>query len=161
METQVSIIVPTYNEEKNIKKLVSMIDKEDIPAPYEILVVDDGNDKTAEIARKMKCRVIIGKKQGLGQAIIDGIHFAKGKVLLVMDADLSHNPKSIPSMLRPIFEQGVDMTIGSRYVDGGGTKNWNLRRRAISRIACLCALPITGVKDATSGFFAFRKEILN
>jgi dolichol-phosphate mannosyltransferase len=160
-----SIIVPTKNEELNIKELLVGIWNILIPyAPelkYEVLVVDDGNDATANIARIQKARVIHGQRKGLGQAILDGIAQANGDIILVIDADNSHDPKYIPELIRPIMECGYDMTIGSRYVKGGGTLNWSFKRRLISRFASLLAYPVTWLQDNTSGFFAFRKSILD
>jgi len=159
-----SIVVPTKNEELNIKELLKGIWDALIPyspeLKYEVLVVDDGNDATANISRLHKARVIHGQHKGLGQAILDGICHSNGEVVLVMDADLSHNPKYIPDLIKPIIERGYDMTIGSRYVKNGGTANWTFKRRLISRFASLIAYPVTWIQDNTSGFFAFRKSIL-
>jgi len=164
VQSLISIIIPTKNEEGNIKKLLQGIwDALVLYIPevkYEAIVVDDGNDKTAMIARSLKTKVIKGKRQGLGQAIIDGIEVSQGDIVVVMDADGSHRPQDIPNLLKPILEQGADMTIGSRYVKGGSNPGWSLGRRIVSRVACLLALPVTRVKDATSGFFACRKNIL-
>jgi dolichol-phosphate mannosyltransferase len=160
MQNLVSIIIPTRNESKNITKLIDAIWRANVPNQYEVVVVDDSSDDTAEKARSVGARVVYGKGQGLGQAIIDGITKAYGDTIVVMDADLSHDPSALPAMILPILEQGYDMTIGSRYTKGGGTSGWELSRRIISRCACLLALPITSVKDATSGYFAFRKSLI-
>lgn len=77
-----------------------------------------------------------------------------------MDADLSHLPKFIPDLLEPILHKGYDMTIGSRYIKGGKIVGWTPKRRLISKVASLIALPITFLRDNTSGFFAIRKSIL-
>ena len=124
------------------------------------MVVDDSSDKTAEIARMHGARVVKGKGKGLGQAIVDGIEAASGEVVVVIDGDGQHPPSAIPELLKPILEEGADMAIGSRYVRYGQVPGWSLSRRVVSRVACLLALPVTNVKDATSGFFAFRKSIL-
>jgi len=156
----VSIIIPTRNESGNIANLLDAIywvlnDK----YSYQVIVVDDSDDNTAEIARSMDAIVVRGQRKGLGQAILDGLHYAQGDILVVMDADLSHSPDTLPSIINPLFH-GYDMTIGSRYVKGGKTEGWELSRRIISRCACLLATPITLVKDATSGYFAIRREII-
>ena len=158
MQHLISIVIPTRNEEKNIGKLLDLIAKY-VTCPYEAIVVDDGNDRTQEIAQRLGARVIQGKHKGLGQAILDGIEATQGDIVVNMDADLSHDPCSIPAMIQPILERGYDMTIGSRYVEGGGT-NWTTKRLLISKVAGLLAFPITFMKDNTSGFFAFRKSIL-
>ncbi len=160
MNNLISIVIPTRNEEGNIAQLVKGIANAKIPQQFEIVVVDDSSDKTAEIAQSTGCRVVKGRGQGLGQAIIDGIEASQGDIVVVMDADLSHNPYTIPDLISPILYQGYDMVIGSRYMKGGQTIGWSLKRRIVSRVACLLALPITGLKDNTSGFFAFRKSIL-
>lgn len=161
MSQLVSIIIPTRNEEKNIGRLLQLI-AASVTIPYEAIVVDDSdNNQTAAIATGQGARIIQGQYKGLGQAILDGIMTAQGNIVVVMDADLSHNPHDIPGMLRPILYEGYDMTIGSRYVKGGEIIGWEWNRKVISRVACLLALPITSIKDATSGFFAFRKSIID
>lgn len=155
---QVSIVVPCKNEEANIAALITELKKQS--AVYELLVVDDSTDRTAEIARSLGARVIRGKGRGLGQAILDGIAVASGDIIVVGDADLSHRPQDVPKLLYPILRQGFDMVIGSRYCPGGKVVGWELSRRIVSRVACLLALPVTTIKDSTSGFFAFRKEII-
>lgn len=152
---KVSIIIPTRNESENIVRLISMVKQ----YGHEIIVVDDSDDNTPELARNSGAVVIKGRRKGLGRAILDGIYASNKDVVLVMDSDLSHSPKYIPDLLKPILEQGYDMTIGSRYTNGGSVSGWTLKRRIISRVASMMAYPITWIKDNTSGFFAFRKEI--
>ncbi len=161
METLVSIIVPTKNEEKNTGRLLTEI-AASVTLLYEAIVADDSdNNQTAVIALAQEARVIQGQHKGLGQAILDGIKASSGDIVVVMDADLSHNPHTIPGLIRPILEQGYDMTIGSRYVTGGSSSEWTFARKIISKVACLFALPITRTRDATSGFFAFRKSLID
>jgi len=154
-----TVVVPTRNEAENIQKTLSGI-KEACPN-CELLVVDDSDaDDTADLAAQAGARVVRGKRRGLGQAILDGITSAEGDVVVVCDADGSHRPQDIPRLLEPILKQGMDMTIGSRYVRGGSVVGWELSRKIISRVACLLALPVTSVRDSTSGFFAFRKQLV-
>lgn len=162
MNSLVSIVIPTRNEEGNVTGLLARLrtSLESAHLNYEAIVVDNSVDKTAELAQASGARVITGEMLGLGQAIIDGIEASQGDIIIVMDADLSHRPEDIPKLLKPILGEGCDMTIGSRYVKGGSNPGWSLRRRVVSRVACLLALSVTKVKDATSGFFAFRKSIL-
>ena len=127
----VSVIIPTRNEEANISNLLSQI----LPYGYEVLVVDDSDDNTRNIALDLGARVLIGQRKGLGQAIVDGINSVETDIVVVCDADLSHNPKSIPNLVKPILEQGYDMTIGSRYVKGGSTVGWTAKRKIISYVA--------------------------
>lgn len=158
---KISIVIPTRNEEGNIIQLLSHFNFASKDLDYEPLIVDDSTDNTAEVARRSGAKVLMGQNKGLGQAIIDGIEASRGDIVVVMDADLSHNPHSVPDLIKPLLEQGCDMTIGSRYVAGGKSVGWSLKRRIVSRLACLLALPVTQVKDATSGFFAFKKPILD
>jgi len=155
---QVTVVIPCKNEESNIGTLLTELRKQS--AAYELLVVDDSTDRTVEISRSLGARVVRGKGRGLGQAILDGIAAASGDIIVVCDADLSHRPQDVPKLLHPILRQGFDMTIGSRYCKGGKVVGWELSRRIVSRVACLLALPVTTIKDSTSGFFAFRKEII-
>jgi len=155
-----SIIIPTRNEEGNVKRLIDEIQKAKIPIQYEIIVVDDSDDATAKIAESLGARVVQGQHKGLGQAIVDGINNAQGDVVLVMDSDLSHNPKAIPSLLKPILEQGCELVIGSRYVKGGDYSNWALDRKIKSIIGVKLMQMVTGVRDSNSGFFCFRRSII-
>ena len=164
MNNLVSIIVPAKNEEGSIRQLLFEISTSivysNLSLDYEIIVVDDSTDKTAEFAEKFGAKVVKGKGQGLGQAIIDGIEASRGDIVVVMDADLSHDPRAVPSLIKPVLEQGYDMTVGSRYVEGGGSEGWGWWKRSNSFRACLLAMPVSRVRDASSGFFAFRKVIL-
>ena len=85
---------------------------------------------------------------------------ARGDVLVVMDADLSHPPEIVPDLLAMI-DAGVDLAVGSRYVSGGATLDWPLRRRVVSRVACLLGNALVPVRDATSGFFAVRRSAID
>jgi len=125
-----------------------------------MIVVDDSDDATAKVAESLGARVVQGQRKGLGQAIIDGINNSQGDVVLVMDADLSHDAKAIPSLLKPILECGGDLVIGSRYVEGGDYSNWALDRKIKSIIGVKLMQMVTGVKDSNSGFFCFRKSII-
>ena len=164
----ISVIVPTYNESKNAPSLISQIEENFQKAgmtDYEILVMDDDSpDGTANIVNDLKnpkARAVNrrGKPRGLAAAVIDGFGHARGEVLAVMDADLSHPPAVLPDLIRAINE-GAVLAVGSRYVPGGGVANWPWKRRFVSRVSCLLARPVTAVKDATSGFFAFRREVI-
>ncbi len=155
-----TIILPTRNEELSIKSVIKEIALAKPPPPYEVLVVDDSIDNTAEMAADAGARVIKGQNKGLGQAIIDGTEASRGDIVLIMDADGQHDPKDIPRLVSPLMN-GVDFTVGSRYINGGSEGDWVMSRRIVSKVARLCALPITGVKDATSGYCSFRKDILN
>lgn len=157
---KVSIVVPTFNEEKNIIQLLREI-KDVVKSDYEVIVVDDGDDDTAILASQFGAVVYFGQHQGLGDAILHGIQLAKGQCVVVMDADLSHKPSDVPRLLEPITSGKYDMAIGSRYVKGGDIAKWDRRRGLSSKISASIMYPVFGVRDANSGFFAFRKSILN
>jgi dolichol-phosphate mannosyltransferase len=92
--------------------------------------------------------------------VIAGFAETRGEALLVMDADLSHPPEVAPKLVHAL-DAGADLAIGSRYVDGGGTMDWPLRRRVVSRIACLMGNVLVPVRDSTSGFFAMRRSVVD
>jgi dolichol-phosphate mannosyltransferase len=164
----ISIIIPTYNESKNMPELLSAIDRvlahAEISA-YEVIVMDDDSpDRTAELVNELqipKIRAVNrrGKPRGLAPAVMDGFREAKGDILCVMDADLSHPPEVLP-MLAKAMHEGCSIAVGSRYVKGGGVLNWPLKRRLASRAACLAANLVTPVRDATSGFFMVRRSAM-
>jgi len=156
---RVTTVIPTRNESSNIREVIQGIRDASVP-DLDILVVDDGSDGTAEIATEAGAKVIRGQGKGLGQAILDGIDAATGEVVVVMDGDLSHNAHAIPGLLRPILSGEADMVIGSRYVVGGTIHGWTRNRILISKTASLMGRLVTGVRDATSGYFIVRKEVL-
>jgi dolichol-phosphate mannosyltransferase len=164
--TSVSIIVPTLNEEENIAPLVSQITACAVPF-QEILFVDDhSTDGTREKIRAFKRDLPIrlieqdGADLGLAGAIISGARSAKGKILLVMDADLSHPPERINDLLGPLFAGTADLVVGSRYVKGGSTRGWPIWRRIVSRAGAFLAYPLTGLHDSMCGFFAIGRSRL-
>ena len=133
---------------------------------WELIIVDDGSpDGTADLAESYApahpVRVVRRPgKAGLASAVLAGFGDARGDVLLVMDADLSHPPEAVPSLVSAI-DQGADLAVGSRYVKGGGTKDWPLKRRIVSRAACLMGNVLVPVRDCTSGFFAIRRSAID
>lgn len=164
------IIIPTYNESENIEKLLGEIFS--IEKDINILIVDDNSpDKTYEIIEKLMADKYKGKlnllkrsgKLGLGTAYIAGFKWAierKFDYIFEMDADFSHNPKYLPDFLREIEKN--DLVIGSRYIKGGGVKNWGLIRKIISRGGSLYSKIILGlpINDITGGFKCFKREVL-
>jgi dolichol-phosphate mannosyltransferase len=165
----VSIILPTYNEAPNMKLIIPALSKilDDAGLAGEILVMDDNSpDGTAGAAEAFAVshpvKVHVRKEErGLSRAVIEGFHRAGGEVCVVMDADLSHPVEAIPSLVKPIFEGRCDVTVGSRYVAGGGSENWSLTRKVVSRGAGMLAKGVTSLSDPTSGFMAVRKSILD
>jgi dolichol-phosphate mannosyltransferase len=162
-----SIVVPTYNERDRLSDLVTSVfnayDTAKLNA--ELIIVDDNSpDGTGALADELAARHRIqvlhrSGKLGLGTAVVEGFEAAKAPIVGVIDADLSHPPLLLPKMLAVMRETSADLVIGSRYVPGGGTRNWPFGRLVLSRLACVLARPLTPVKDATSGFFLIRRDL--
>jgi len=162
----VSIIVPTLNEEENIMPLVSEIAACAVSF-REILFVDDHStdatcDRIRALAGTHPIRLIEqdGAGPGLATAIMLGAQAARGEILLVMDADLSHPPDRIKDLVAPLFAGTADLVVGSRYVKGGSTSGWPAWRRAVSRAGATLAHPLTGLHDSMCGFFAVGRSRL-
>lgn len=161
----ISVIIPTYNESGNLEILLDRIFEELKGVEAEVVVVDDNSpDGTGELAESLKQKHPVqvlhrSGKLGLASAVLDGMKAAKGNILAVIDADLSHDPSILPH-LHSLLQNGTDLAVGSRHVPGGGTKGWPLFRQMGSRFAISLARPITRVKDATSGYFAFRRSVV-
>lgn len=164
----ISVVIPTYNESKNIPELLSAIDRVFAHAgisDYEVLVMDDNSpDGTAKLVTdleipKMRSVNRRGKPRGLAPAVMDGFREAKGDILCVMDADMSHPPEVLPQ-LAEAMKQGSVIAVGSRYVKGGGMKDWPFKRQLASRVACWMATLVAPVRDSTSGFFMVRRSAL-
>ena len=162
-----ALVVPTYNERDRLSELVRVIFEvyRSAGVDGELVIVDDNSpDGTGRLADQLALqfpiRVIHRQgKLGLGTAVIDGFNASDAEYVGVIDADLSHPPELVPRMLRAIQDAHADIVIGSRYIPGGGTKNWELSRVLMSKFACLLARGLTPVKDVTSGFFLIRREL--
>ena len=172
---QVTIVVPTYNEEGNIPYLIERIDKTLMPFKsigyaYDIQFVDDNSqDKTVEVihhcAKAYPVAVSVRlKERGLATAVLQGIRLAKGLIIGVMDADLQHPPEVLNRLLVSI-DNGADLAVASRYVYGGGCPEWSMLRKIISRgamkIAHTCLPETRHIHDPMSGFFMFRREYVD
>ena len=164
------IIIPTYNESDNIEKLLDLISRTD-PAAHVLIVDDNSPDRTYEIVERLMQTSYPGRlfllkragKLGLGTAYIAGFKWALARdydYIFEMDADFSHDPKYLPAFLTAIEKH--DLVLGSRYVPGGGVKNWGLLRKIISRGGSLYARTILGLslRDLTGGFKCFRRQVL-
>src|SRR5712691_8030356 len=162
----ISVIVPTYNEADSLPALVERLGTAMAGHTWELVVVDDGSpDGTAEVANRLSARhpvwvVRRAGKAGLASAVIAGFKESRGDVLVVMDADLSHPPEVVPALVRAV-DDGADLAVASRYVRGGAIMDWPLGRRLVSRIACLMGNVLVPVRDATSGFFAIRRAVID
>ena len=164
------VVLPTYNEADNVRSIGAAI-LEILPGAT-LLVVDDGSpDGTGTIADEMAAadpRVRVRHrraKEGLGRAYLDGfgVAIAGGAGIIVqMDADWSHDPAALPSIIEPIVSDRADLVIGSRYTGGGGVVDWGLGRRIVSRGGSLFARTVLrlGPHDLTGGFKAWRATTL-
>jgi len=164
----ISIVIPTYNERNNIDPLCNKIAISlNSKYEYELIFVDDNSpDATYEeinnLMQKYPMIHLIKRKGklGLGSAVREGFNKASGDYWIMMDADLSHDPIYLVDIIKALDSN--DVVIGSRHVKGGGVKNWPFYRKFISSVASYIARMIltVPVKDITSGFAGFRKEIL-
>jgi dolichol-phosphate mannosyltransferase len=161
-----SVVVPTYNEAGSVTRLAERLHAALSAREWELVIVDDGSpDGTADVAAALAPRIPVnvvrrGGKGGLASAVVAGFAAARGDVLVVMDADLSHPPETVPALVDAI-ERGAELAVGSRYVKGGGVEDWPLKRRMVSRAACLMGNVLVPVRDATSGFFALRRSVID
>lgn len=175
-QAQISILVPTYNESKNIIDILKSI-AEHLPKNIltQTIVIDDNSpDGTGNLVEEYikNVKKIAGNtidvihrkaKQGLSSAILNGIQNATGDTIIVMDSDFSHPPSIIPKMIDVLKQSQCDIVIASRYITGGGIQGWSLKRKLISKVATKIAKKGLGVKqrDPMSGFFAFKRNIIN
>lgn len=162
------VVLPTYNESDNLEALADQILASPITA--QLIIVDDASpDGSGEIAdalarRNGRVEVIHRPgKLGLGTAYTAGFKRALelgAQMVITMDADFSHHPRYLPLLVQK--SQGAGLVIGSRYVDGGGIRNWDLGRRLLSRWANLFARAVLGLKakDCTAGFRLYHREVL-
>jgi dolichol-phosphate mannosyltransferase len=169
--TRAVVCVPTYDERENIEPFVRALGGVLDTTRDRVLVIDDGSpDGTGEIADRLAGELpwldVLHRteKQGIGRAYLAGFDRALGsdaELVLEMDCDFSHNPADVPRLIAAC-EAGADLALGSRWVDGGGTVNWGLLRRCISRGGSLYARLVLGVgiRDLTSGFKCFRRAVL-
>ena len=163
------VILPTYNEADNITQILDAI--EALPISISVLVVDDSSpDGTADYVRRhpsFEKNVFLlkrPKKCGLGSAYKEGFQWGLNRghdVCLEMDSDFSHDPNDIPRLIQEV-ENGADIAIGSRYLEGISVINWPLHRLLLSLWAGMYTRFFTGLplKDPTSGFKAFRRSVL-
>ena len=158
----ITLIIPTLNEAENIDPLLQRIFKvkDDCSFDFDVLFVDSASsDATCEKVLKWKKKYDVSileleSNEGLASAVVAAVRIAKGKVVAVMDADLSHPPEILPALIEPVLSGNYDMVIGSRYIDGGSTPDWPFMRRLGSRVATLPAKLFTRVQDPLAGLFA-------
>jgi dolichol-phosphate mannosyltransferase len=165
-----SVVIPTYNERENLEALVERVIEALKGLDFEVIVVDDNSpDGTGQLAEELSSRYgnfkVVHRpgKLGLGSAVLDGVKVAEGRFVSVIDADLQHPPE----LLRRMYEKaeaGADIVIASRYVEGGRMEGWSLARRMISKGALLLSHLLLKrtrkVKDPLSGYFIFKKDVI-
>ncbi len=168
------LILPTFNEAENIEAVVAAARaalEGHVPGAYRILIVDDsspdGTGRVADRLAEMHDEVEVlhrPLREGLGPAYVAGFRRALAggaSWIFEMDSDFSHDPADLPRLLAAV-QDGADVALGSRYVDGGGVEDWGLLRRLVSRGGCYYARSVLGlqVHDLTGGFKCFRREVL-
>jgi dolichol-phosphate mannosyltransferase len=169
-----SLIIPTYNEGENIQTIVQILTElldSKIPGEYELIVVDDNSpDSTWKLAQELtseypQLRVMRREQEkGLSTAVIRGWQVARGRVLGVIDADLQHPPEVLLQLWEEM-EEGADLAVASRHVEGGGVSEWSIVRRFLSRGAQMLGLLILPevigrLSDPMSGYFMVRRKAM-
>ena len=169
-----SVVIPTYKERDNIENVVNILSgllDQTIPGNYELIVVDDDSpDRTWEVAENLipdypQLRVMRRQEErGLSSAVIRGWQGARGSILGVIDGDLQHPPEVLTQLWQKI-EQGADLAVASRHVEGGGVSSWSVIRRFLSRGAQVLGLVILPevvgrVSDPMSGYFMVRRKAI-
>jgi dolichol-phosphate mannosyltransferase len=166
---QALIVVPTYNERDNVRGIAERL-LAALPGTELLFVDDNSPDGTGGVLDELAAgepRIHVmhrAGKLGLGTAYLEGFGWGLARgfdYLFEMDADGSHDPKYLPQMLA-LAEDGADVVVGSRYVPGGGTQNWGVGRKILSRGGSLYARTVLGVelRDVTAGFIAWRRAAL-
>lgn len=164
---KISIIIPTYNEVKNlpilIEEIFNSIDKSKINCEF-IIVDDNSPDGTGRVAEDLKNKYPVkvihrSGKLGLGSAVIEGFKLSDREHLGVMDGDLSHDPAILNELILSLDEN--DIAIGSRFENRSKIEKWTLDRKMISGIGVFLARLLTGAKDPLSGYFFFKREVIN
>jgi dolichol-phosphate mannosyltransferase len=165
-----SIITPTFNEAKNVKKFVGLIESSLNNFSYEIIFVDDNStDKTYEVVKKLaskkkhiRCIRRIGRR-GLSSAVIEGCLASSSDLLIVMDSDLQHDEKKIPLMISLLRERKLDVVIASRFLRKKNTFGLSKFRNLLSRIANFLANKISNANltDPMSGFFLIKRSVFD
>jgi dolichol-phosphate mannosyltransferase len=164
---RVSVILPTYNERECLRQLSGRLAEFLRAAPSECIVVDDNSpDRTGELVLELGTWApfqLISRpgKMGLASAVLKGIDAARGEVIVVMDADGSHPPELLPLLVQPVLTGASEFSLASRRITGGADRSLDRTRRLISLGATVLARPLTRAKDPMSGYFAFRREILD
>jgi len=167
---ELTLVIPTFNEEPNIRPLVEKLDAALKGVRWEVIYVDDDSkDGTADTIRAVaqddpRVRVLqrIGRR-GLSTACIEGALASSSEFIAVMDADLQHDEAILPAMLEQVRSGAADISVGTRYAQGGSVGEWDASRAKMSKVATWLSHKVTGVElsDPMSGFFLLRREAFN
>jgi len=173
MQSESLVIIPTYNESHNIKRLIEKL--LNLDEPVDVLIIDDGSpDGTAEVVKEIQADSRFADrlhlieregKQGLGTAYVRGFKYAlehNYQYICEMDADFSHDPEDIPRLIHEVKKGNADVAVGSRYSDGISIINWPLSRLILSYSANVYARIITGLPmyDTTAGFKCIHRKVI-
>jgi dolichol-phosphate mannosyltransferase len=165
-----TVCLPTYNERDNLARMIEALRGVLRDGDRVLVIDDDSPDGTGRLADELAAThefvdvLHREAKEGLGRAYVDGFRRVletEAELVLEMDCDFSHDPADVPRLIAAA-EEGADLVLGSRYVPGGGTRNWGLVRRLISKGGSLYTALFLhmGVKDPTGGFKCFRRAVL-
>ncbi len=166
---RITVCLPTYNERENLERMLKAL-REVLPPDGRVLVIDDASpDGTGELADRLAGEIanvsVLHRehKEGLGPAYVAGFRRALAdgaELVLEIDCDFSHDPNDVPRLLAAA--ENADLVLGSRYVEGGGVRNWGLARRAISAGGSAYARIVLGtrLRDLTGGFKCYRRAVL-
>jgi glycosyltransferase involved in cell wall biosynthesis len=160
-----SVIIPVYNEEKNIEKIIKRVQAQKMAK--EILIVDDGSmDGTRDILKKLdgkkKVRVILHEKnQGKGAAVVTGMNAATGDILLIQDADLEYDPRDYPALLQPIEEGLADVVYGSRFLGAAHRVTMFWHQVANKMLTFMTNILYDSIlTDMETGYKVFRRNVI-
>lgn len=166
MDTELTVVVPTYNERENIQPMLDALNASLHGLSWEVIFVDDdSSDQTAELARenakkntRVRCIQRINRR-GLSSACIEGILASASPYIAIIDADMQHDESILPVMLNTLKTDNLDLVIGSRYIEGGSTGKLSKHRVWVSRAATLLSELVMRqkVQDPMSGFFMLRR----
>jgi len=165
------VIIPTYNEKENIEKIIRKVFS--LQKDFNVLIIDDGSpDGTADIVKNLQKefpeKLFIEERKGklgLGTAYIHGFRWALKRhyeYIFEMDADFSHNPEDLERLYKACVEQGADVAIGSRYINGITVINWPIGRVIMSYYASTYVRTVLGmdIRDTTAGFKCYKRRVL-
>jgi len=168
MATDLSLIIPTYNERETIEGILCATVRALGNRSFEVIVVDDDSpDRTWEIVEHLSAMTPVirllhrtGSRRDQAHAVMEGFRISRGAILGKMDADGSHEPRALPQLIEAI-ENGFEVAIGSRYSPGGTISSWPRHRRILSKVSTIVVRLLLGleIKDPLSGFWMVRREV--